>query len=235
MIRICVAVLATLALPCVCPAAPASQPVPPAATPSAQVKVFLDCQTGCFADFLRADVPFVGYVRDRDEADVHVLVTSVETGSGGREYTLAFIGLKSFTGTDRTFRAVSGRADVEDVIRRQLANALRVGLLNYVVGRRSPTESDRRRQTRIRGPRRRAGDRQVEPLGVQRARVGVGGRRRVQPADLPGRRVERGPDHAGRGRSRSAAKSITRPRSSTWTKTIPSRCGAGSATSTGSP
>jgi hypothetical protein len=131
MMRTWLAVLAIVVFPYVCLAGQASQPEP-AATRPAQLKAFLDCQSGCFADFLRAEVTFVDYVRDRSEADVHVLVTSVETGSGGSEYTLAFIGLKAFTGTDRSLRAVSGRADVEDAIRRQLANALRVGLLNYV-------------------------------------------------------------------------------------------------------
>ena len=132
MIRTWMAAWAIVAAADVCRAEQASQPAPPLAAPLSQIKAFLDCQSDCFADFLREEVAFVGYVRDRSEADVHVLVTSVETGSGGREYTLAFIGQKAFAGTDRTLRAVSGRDDVEDVIRRQLANALRVGLLNYV-------------------------------------------------------------------------------------------------------
>ena len=97
-----------------------------------QLKVFLDCE-GCFADFLRAEVTFVDYVRDRGEADVHVLITSIETGSGGREYTAAFTGLKTHAGTDRTIRTVTTRNDTEDIVRRQLANALRVGVLNYMV------------------------------------------------------------------------------------------------------
>lgn len=104
----------------------------PAATRPAALKVFLDCQD-CYSDFLRAEVTFVDYVRDRVEADVHVLTTSVETGGGGREYTVAFTGLRSFAGTDRTIRTVTSRADPEDIVRRQLANALRVGLLNYMV------------------------------------------------------------------------------------------------------
>lgn len=104
----------------------------PATTQPSQLKVFLDCQR-CFGDFLRAEVTFVDYVRDRVEADVHVLITSVETGSGGREYTAAFTGLKTHAGTDRTIRTVTTRNDPEDIVRRQLANALRVGLLNYMV------------------------------------------------------------------------------------------------------
>ena len=96
-----------------------------------QLKVFLDCRN-CFQDFLRTDVTFVDYVRDRTEAEVHVLITSAETGGGGREYTLAFIGLGAAAGVDHTLRTVTTRSDQEDVIRRQLATTLRIGLLNYL-------------------------------------------------------------------------------------------------------
>ena len=72
------------------------------------------------------------YVRDRSEADVHVLITSTETGGGGREYTAAFIGAGSYQGVDHTLKAVTTRSDQEDVVRRQLATTLRIGLLNYV-------------------------------------------------------------------------------------------------------
>jgi hypothetical protein len=108
-------------------AAPAVQT--PAA--SSQLKVFLDCES-CFRDFLQTEVTFVDYVRDRTEAAVHVLITSTETGAGGREYTLAFIGLSALAGTDWSLKTVTTTSDPEDVIRRQLANALRVGLLQYV-------------------------------------------------------------------------------------------------------
>ena len=97
------------------------------------LKVFLDCE-GCFSDFLRAEVPFVDHVRDRAEADVHVLISTIETGSGGREYTIVFTGLKAFSGADRTLRTTTTRSDPEDVVRRQLANTLRLGLLNYIAG-----------------------------------------------------------------------------------------------------
>jgi hypothetical protein len=99
--------------------------------PPSQLKVFLDCQN-CFSDFLRNEITFVDFVRDRTEADVHVLVTSIETGSGGREYTAAFIGDRTFKGTDHTLRTLTTQSDPEDIIRRQLATTLRVGLLQYI-------------------------------------------------------------------------------------------------------
>jgi hypothetical protein len=93
--------------------------------------VFLDCDD-CFRDFLQSDVVFVDYVRDRNEADVHVLITSIQTGAGGREYTAAFTGLGTHQGVDHSLRAVTTSSDPEDVIRRQLATTLRIGLLTYV-------------------------------------------------------------------------------------------------------
>jgi hypothetical protein len=97
----------------------------------AQVRVFLDCNN-CFQDFLRSEIEFVNYVRDRTDADVHVLVTSTETGSGGREYTASFMGSGRFAGVDYTLKAISTTGEPEDVVRRHLATTLRIGLLNYL-------------------------------------------------------------------------------------------------------
>jgi hypothetical protein len=112
-------------------------PVPPSALdqqPAApQLKVFLDCSdTNCYQDFLRSEIEFIDYVRDRTEAEVHVLITSTETGGGGREYTVAFIGAGRFAGIDRTLKTITTASDTEDMIRRQLANTLRIGVLNYL-------------------------------------------------------------------------------------------------------
>lgn len=107
---------------------------PPAQTPApvnARLQVFLDCND-CFADYLREETPFVDFVRDRTQADVHVIITSVETGSGGREYALAFTGLGRRTGSNQTLKAITGTGDPEDIIRRQLLTTLRIGLLQYL-------------------------------------------------------------------------------------------------------
>ncbi len=60
------------------------------------VRVFLDCpDTFCDFDYYRTEITFVNWVRDRQFAQVHVLVTTQRTG-GGQEYTLSFIGLERF-------------------------------------------------------------------------------------------------------------------------------------------
>ncbi len=99
--------------------------------PTAQVKVFLDCDN-CYSDFLQSEIEFVDYVRDRTEAEVHLLITRAQTGSGGGEYTLAFIGLGRFQGVTHTLKTVTESSDTDDIIRRQLATSARAGLLYFL-------------------------------------------------------------------------------------------------------
>jgi hypothetical protein len=105
----------------------------------AQLKVFLDCDS-CDDDFLRTEVAFVDYVRDRTEADVHLLIRQVETASDGREFTLELTGLQQLQGVTHTLKTVTTNSDTEDIIRRQLAAAMRVGLLRVLTNESVPPE-----------------------------------------------------------------------------------------------
>jgi hypothetical protein len=96
-----------------------------------RLKVFLDCFR-CDFDFIRTEIPWVDYMRDRQDADVHVLVTQQGTGAGGEQYTLNFIGLGPFASESDTLEYTSGRDDTSDVRRRGLARTLAVGLVRYV-------------------------------------------------------------------------------------------------------
>jgi len=96
-----------------------------------QLRVFLDCES-CFADFLRSEITFVDYVRDRAEAEIHLLITRIPTASTGQEYTAEFIGSGRFDGTTRSLKANTTSGDSEDTIRRQIANMVRLGLLTFI-------------------------------------------------------------------------------------------------------
>jgi hypothetical protein len=97
------------------------------------LRVFLDCSGGdCHEDYLREEVELAEYVRDRADADVHVLVTRADTGAGGQEYTFTFIGLGPFQATSRTLKVTTDAGESEERIRRQLASTLTVGLLTYL-------------------------------------------------------------------------------------------------------
>jgi hypothetical protein len=110
---------------------PTTPAAPPEAAQAPQIRVFLDCDA-CFQDYLQEELTFVDRVRDRTEADVHVLITSSGTGGGGREYTVSLMGAGRFDGVSHTLRTATLRDATEDVVRRQLLNTVRLGLLQYL-------------------------------------------------------------------------------------------------------
>jgi len=93
-------------------------------------KVFIDCQR-CDLNFIKTEITFVNYVRDRKEADVHVLITQQGTGGGGREYTLAFIGQNSYAALKNELKHYANRTETEDEIRKGLVQILKLGLAPY--------------------------------------------------------------------------------------------------------
>jgi hypothetical protein len=99
--------------------------------PKRPLRVFLDCHR-CDFDYFRREVGFVDYVRDRTESDVHVLVTSQNTGSGGRDYTFEFIGQQDFAGREDTLQYVSGPDDTSDEVRAGMVHTFEMGLVGYV-------------------------------------------------------------------------------------------------------
>lgn len=106
----------------------------PAADSTARdaLRVFVDCNTDCDFDYFREQITFVNHVRDRQVAQVHVLITGQRTGSGGTEYTLKFVGLREFAGLEDELRYASRPADTEDEIRTGVTNTLKLGLIRYV-------------------------------------------------------------------------------------------------------
>jgi hypothetical protein len=100
-------------------------------TAAEKLRVFLDCNY-CDMDFMRTEITWIDYMRDRADAHVHVLVTRQQTGGGGGEYTLEFIGLREFVGRTDTLKYVSTVDDTQDLIRRGLARTVKIGLVPFV-------------------------------------------------------------------------------------------------------
>jgi hypothetical protein len=97
------------------------------------IGIYLDCQgLTCDLDFLRTDITFVTHLRDRHDADVHVLITAQPTAEGGSEVTLKFVGQKAFDGVEDSLRYISRPADTADLVRQGLSNAIKRGLVPFV-------------------------------------------------------------------------------------------------------
>jgi len=94
-------------------------------------RVFIDCHQ-CDMAYIRSEISFVSFVREKAEADVHILITIERTGDGGREYTLNFIGRNNFYDIHNTLRYISRRTDTADVERKGLVRVLKIGLVPYV-------------------------------------------------------------------------------------------------------
>lgn len=97
----------------------------------AALRVFFDCQGGCDFSFIRQEIEYINWVRDRLVAQVHVLVTRQGTG-GGVEYQLQFIGLERFEGQEQVLLFNSSQTDTDDERRRGLARILTLGLARYI-------------------------------------------------------------------------------------------------------
>jgi hypothetical protein len=109
------------------PPVDASAPV----TSADRVRVFLDCQD-CFQDYLRDEIDWVDFVRQAADADVHLLSRTSETGGGGREVVLRFVGRSRFEGHDHDLRAITQASDTENVRREVILRTAIAGLIDYV-------------------------------------------------------------------------------------------------------
>lgn len=107
-----------------------AQSRPPVTGP---LRVFLDCNApGCDFDYLRTEIPYVDYVRDRTDASLHVLVTTQATGSGGTQYTFNFIGLRDFAKVSDTLMYASAQSSTPDDRRKGVAQMLKIGLVRFI-------------------------------------------------------------------------------------------------------
>lgn len=98
------------------------------------IRVFFDCPgfaQGCDFDFLRTEITWVNWVRDREAADIHALISTQQTGGGGTEYTLSLIGLRRFAGKSDTLRYYTTGTSTTDEARHGLAHNLELGLARY--------------------------------------------------------------------------------------------------------
>jgi hypothetical protein len=109
---------------------PAQTPQPQADPRAGALRVFFDCDA-CDDNYLRTEITFVDHMRDRADADVHVLVTTQQTGGGGVEYTIKYIGLGRFAGIEQTLKHFAAQTQTDDERRAGLATILRLGLVRY--------------------------------------------------------------------------------------------------------
>ena len=103
----------------------------PAATmgPTPALRVFLDGNMSG-SDYIKTEIQFVQYVRDRKDADVHILSTSINSGAGS-EYRIEFLGLGPYEDIHFTLKYFSDRLETSDERRIAFVRVLKQGLAPF--------------------------------------------------------------------------------------------------------
>ena len=96
-------------------------------------RLFMNCNTRCYADYIQNELSFFDFVRDRFVCDVEILVNGLPTGAGGFEYTLLFYGQNSFSGKTAKVVFLARLGDTEDIIRKELVKAVKLGMVQLLL------------------------------------------------------------------------------------------------------
>ncbi|MFP4690996.1 MAG: hypothetical protein ACLFMU_03700 [Bacteroidales bacterium] len=97
-----------------------------------RISVFLDTHRWMDTDYIREEIPLVNYVRDKEVADVHIIITRHGAGSAGTNYAISFIGRRGFPGMDYDMTYWAPSTNTSDDTRRGYTNAIKVGLVPYI-------------------------------------------------------------------------------------------------------
>jgi len=96
------------------------------------LRVFYDCEgRECDEEFFRTEIDWVDWVRQREDADVHVIVATQRNASGGQSYDIRFLGQGDLEGIDDTLVYSALATDVEQEVRDGVATTLAIGFARY--------------------------------------------------------------------------------------------------------
>ena len=97
------------------------------------LKVYLDCRKGsCDRDFLKRELNFIEFVRNREDSQVHALITR-ERNATGRKYTLFLYGGGEFSEEDFELTTSTLNVESDDQKRRKVLKTLQLGLVPYLI------------------------------------------------------------------------------------------------------
>jgi hypothetical protein len=97
------------------------------------VRLFIDCQTNCDLNYIKTEIPYLDFVNDRFQANVYILITSQQTGGGGRNYNLSVSGLGPFEGIRDTITYIQQAIATDSENRSQAVQAIKSGVLPFLL------------------------------------------------------------------------------------------------------
>ncbi len=96
------------------------------------VNVYVDCWF-CDTDHIKRQIDYVNYVRDRKDADVHIMVTTQRAANGGRRYSVFMMGQNGYSQFQDTLRFNVGPNASDEERRQQVLHAFKSGLTPYLL------------------------------------------------------------------------------------------------------
>ena len=103
-----------------------------AAAQNGRPNVFFDCSGGrCDSRYYRTEITWVNWVNDKEDANVHLIMTSQTTGAGGREYVFDFLGVGEQTSYRDQHRYRSLPTDTDRETLDGIAHTLGLGLAMF--------------------------------------------------------------------------------------------------------
>jgi hypothetical protein len=96
------------------------------------LNVYIDCGY-CDMTYFRQNFTLINYVRDRKVADVHIIVSSMTNGGGGREYMFQFYGQGKYSHLKDTLKMNTKADATSDEIRKQHLKIIKTGLAPYIL------------------------------------------------------------------------------------------------------
>jgi hypothetical protein len=91
------------------------------------LNVFMDA-----TDFIKKEIPFINYVRDIKVADVYIITTDENTGSGGYVSTFFIVGQGKYKGMADTVKCNFSPDETDDNRRSLQVKTLKMGLMRYI-------------------------------------------------------------------------------------------------------
>jgi hypothetical protein len=103
-------------------------------TQTNDLKIYYDCQgQDCDEAFIKQNLEYVQFMRDRKYADVHVLITQQTNGSGGNQVLLRFIGRNEFESLSDTLMYHTDPTQTGDEKRRLQMKYVQIGLMRFFI------------------------------------------------------------------------------------------------------
>ena len=95
-------------------------------------KLYIQDETYLDLNYIKSEIIFVNYVRERHDADIQIIVTRQSTAGGGKEFSLTYEGIGNFRDINYVLKQTIKPDATDDEIRKLLVATIKRGLVPYI-------------------------------------------------------------------------------------------------------